>query len=210
MVSLAILSEYSFGARINMGMLWRRFNSQVFLLRVGKQETFHAHVSVLSQSPVLARFCEAPFAENLDGVIEFPDDDPACFARMLEYLYARDYSFIPYTSNMNHPTALIGLARMYILGDKYQLPHLKEITVEKMGKYISSVSSVVKVAFICMADRVYNNTPESDRPFKDFFTKELAIHFISRRDEIPEPLIEEVIYRGGKLASDVFPARCLI
>ena len=135
------------------------------------KERIVAHTAVLSQSPILARFCNALFKETVERVIELPEDDPEDFAQLLEYLYSGDYEM------KNNATAevipletALKLARVYILADKYQLPGLQKEVVWKMGRWWPHSCS----DFFTMASLVYQNTPDSDRPFKDF---------LARRDE---------------------------
>ncbi|KAI9870690.1 MAG: hypothetical protein M1830_003922 [Pleopsidium flavum] len=176
-------------------------SSAVFSLSVGpNKRPLFAHQSVLSQSPVLARFCQPGFRESEVMHIDLPEDDPNVFGRLLEYLYARDYG----TTFMGAYNLADELASIYILAEKYQLKHLQSLTIQKL-KNVDALSRTPR-AFFAISQRIYANTPDSEPFFREYFLQEApgCIEAIAK-DGANE--ISDLLLLGGSFAVDVFEAQ---
>lgn len=67
-------------------------SSPVVTVTVGRQgRLFAAHEDVLFQSPFFAAVCRKQAAEPGTKRVSLPDEDPAVFSAVLEYLYKKDY-----------------------------------------------------------------------------------------------------------------------
>ncbi|KAI9879324.1 MAG: hypothetical protein M1830_008845 [Pleopsidium flavum] len=176
-------------------------SSAVFSLSVGPEKRpLFAHQSVLSQSPVLARFCQPGFRESEVMHIDLPEDDPDVFGRLLEYLYPRDYS----TTFTRAYDLADELASIYILAEKYQLKHLQSLTVQKL-KNVNALSRTPR-AFFAISQHIYANTPDSEPFFRKYFLEE-APGCIEAMGTDGANEISELIILGGSFAVDVFEAQ---
>ncbi|KAI9707788.1 MAG: hypothetical protein M1836_000750 [Candelina mexicana] len=172
-----------------------RFQSDMFTLCVGPDaRLFKVHEAVLFQSPVFAVFCSAEFKEKHDRCINLPDDDPEIFGYLIHYLYAQDYYNLPRTRDPSVQAKELGT--MYLLGEKYQLDRLKRITVNKL-KHAMKAKKDAMIMFE-MAQRIYDNVPDSDEDFRKYF---LSI--------LPECLTYLSLANVTAIMKDVIPTNVL-
>ena len=60
-------------------------------IRCGHDE-YHLHRAIVCpKSDFLAAMCKGNFAEGQSGIINLPDDDPAIFAHVVNFMYTEDY-----------------------------------------------------------------------------------------------------------------------
>ncbi|KAL9119418.1 MAG: hypothetical protein Q9187_004030 [Circinaria calcarea] len=179
----------------------RRFDSEIFTIIVGDTKSrFMAHVSVLSQSPVLACMCSGPFQESLSKLISLPDDDAANFGLLLEFLYQDNLpDLIISGSNAYIET----LADIYILADKYQLQTLKEAVIWQLRSWDGLYNTPMD--FFRMAHRIYHDISHSvsDKSLHDYFHKQARLK-LPLLTSYGVGYLEELLDHGGRFATDVF------
>ncbi|MCJ1305224.1 hypothetical protein MMC08_008038 [Hypocenomyce scalaris] len=180
----------------------RRFNSSIFTILVSESKhVFTAHETVLSQSPVLARFCKSNFKEATTKEITLPDESVESVGRLLEYLYSGDYACAATQKTFDEAVELAG---MYIIGDKYNLERLKILTMDKLIAFEAFPTD--RVDFFSLASLVYRRTPDSDKRFRNYFAFFAPAHIIAMKE--PElRKLEEMMNAGGFFARDTFRAQ---
>lgn len=182
----------------------RRFTSSIFTIIVGETEhVFTVHETVLSQSPVLARFCKSQFKEATTKEITLPDESVESIGRLVEYLYSGDYACGVGEKPFDEALELAG---MYIIADKYNLERLKVITMNKLVAF--NDFPVDKIDFFSLASLVYKHIPDSDERFRNYFTVFAPVH-ITAMEEPEMKLLQEMMKVGGIFAQDTFTAQTL-
>ena len=180
----------------------RRFSSPFFTILAGEDKhMFVAHESVLSQSPVLSRFCKGNFKEAATMEIELPTESRENVGRLLEYLYTGDYACSKAEKAFDEAAELAG---MYIAADKYNLPNLKRITMTKLVHL--EPFPVERMDLFTLASLVYSHIPDSDKDFRAYFASYAPVQ-IMRMDESESTQLEEMMKTGGIFAQDCFRAQ---
>ncbi|KAL8855318.1 MAG: hypothetical protein Q9178_008032 [Gyalolechia marmorata] len=145
------------------------FDSQIFSIITGPEgKVYTAHATYLSQSPVFEKICHGQFHESLTFQIKLPEDDPEVIRALIQYLYTGNFhDFGTIKSGRGSKGAGSQLARLYVTAEKYQLQVLKELVLSKFG----SVSDPEErpIDFLCMAETMYENTPDTDTTWRTFF-----------------------------------------
>ena len=155
--------------------------------------------------------CTGPFLESQTGVLEFPEDDAEDFAILLEYLYTlklpdrwtRDIHRLDSREEMELAHRLTDI---YILGDKYQLPGLKAVIVERLDsmRFLMDMSK----DFFRIASKIYENTcGVDDEAFFNLFTQNavrMARGAFGAEDS--KAILEDMISDGGDFAVDLMRA----
>ena len=149
--------------------------------------------------------CNGPFKEGVEQQIELPEDDANVFGRVLEYMYCDAFG------GFNTPTQNIKvaiLADVYIMLEKYQLLRLKELLIPTIFDDARDAERIEY--FFGAARKIYENTPDSEALFPDYF-KRTVTQTLARRDQqsYMEANIKHCIFEGGKLAQDAFDAYCI-
>ncbi|KAL8880694.1 MAG: hypothetical protein Q9192_007965, partial [Flavoplaca navasiana] len=172
------------------------FQSQIFTILAGRQRhKFTAHASFLSQSPVLDRMCHGPFEESLIFTIHLPDENP-------DTLQAKFGSVNETGCTIR---ALLKLAELYGVAEKYQLQGLKALVIKKLEGSIDVDARPFE--FLMAARKIYNCIPDSD---KEFFKKAST--------KLPPPKLMPQVLRhqyndqleeGGVMAVDMVAALCV-
>lgn len=129
--------------------------------------------------------------------IDLPEDGADEVGRLLEYLYARDYG----STDSEKDILVDELASMYILAEKYQLEHLKTLTVCKIQD-----KNPIPETFFTVGHRIYENTPESDQTFKKY-SLDKAPTCIAYMGKSGADRVRELMLPGGLFAADVFQAQ---
>lgn len=182
----------------------RRFASPIFTILVGEDKyMFMAHESVLSQSPVLSRFCKGNFKEAATMEITLPTESRECIGRLLEYLYTGDYACCSAEKAFDEAAELAG---MYIAADKYNLPELKRITMKKLASLESF--PVDGIDLFSLARLVYSHIPDSDKHFRAYFASYAPVQLM-QMEEPDLNQLEEMMKSGGIFAQDCFRAQKL-
>ena len=181
----------------------------MYKLFVGpEKKLFHAHEAVLSRSPVFERMCNGTFKESVEKQIDLPEDDAVAFGCVLEFMYL---GVVHGYEAPDRAAQVAVLADVYILADKYQLEDLKEFIICPLGALLESANEDGCLeCFFDAASKIYENNPDSDVLFPDFFRKAVA-HLLGQSDQIPhlEAHIRRCICEGGRLAQDTFDTFCL-
>ena len=105
--------------------------------------------------------------------IEFPEEDPKLIARLVRYVYSLDADDMISPSNASQTKADIALylhdhVGTYILGEKYDLPGLKQLSQAKFKSTCSKFTAPVLLpVFLSLVPLVYDNTSEKDRGMRD-------------------------------------------
>lgn len=101
---------------------------------------FYVHKIVLcSQSPVFRTACTGNFKEAADSTYQMTEETTIVVKKMLQYLYTGDYSEQIEDDSTVVPSevpqvSISGLqlhAQLFALGDKYSIPELCELAVDK-------------------------------------------------------------------------------
>ncbi|KAI9788479.1 MAG: hypothetical protein M1835_002259 [Candelina submexicana] len=150
----------------------RRFLSPIFSVLVGSDKIMMtAHKEVLCQSPVLRCMCTGPFVESSAKTLILSEDDPALIGVLLEYLYSGTYdpqhsdllttTTTTTTTNNDNNNAkssdrMEEATELYLLADKYALPHLQHLIVCKLNRGEISYTSE---SFFASAKRIFTVLP---------------------------------------------------
>jgi len=207
--------------------------SPIITLVVGKeQRLFAAHEDVLCLSPFFAAACRGRFREAFTKRISLPDEDPAVFSCVLEYLYKGDY----------YPRLLLNKRRnSWELEDAQVAQQQKAYggrgevectifipevggavlkdtviycTADKFGldelKRLAlrkqGLQTGIEVSTILRSARyAYDNTPDSDSKLRAHY---LALIIRSRKTFKRSGTMQMEMERGGKLFFDLFVAMC--
>ena len=189
---------------------WRSgFQSQIFTILAGRQRhKFTAHASFLCQSPVLERMCHGPFEESLIFTIRLPDENPDTLQAVIQYLYTGNtQKFGSVNETGCTIRALLKLAELYGVAEKYQLQGLKALVIKKLEGSIDVDARPFE--FMMAARKIYNCIPDSDKDFREFFKKAST--------RLPPPKLMPQVLRhqyndqleeGGVMAVDMVAALC--
>jgi len=132
---------------------------------------FKVHrIIVCSQSKVLYKACTRGFKESSTGVIEMADMSYTELNKMVNFFYSMNYDDeIPEEETgyeTGPPISLLQLhARMFALGDRYDIPGLRDMAVKKYSSR-AAVPGMPLELLESIYD-VYNGTPASVRQLRD-------------------------------------------
>lgn len=98
--------------------------------------------------------------EGLSGEIDLKDDDPDMIGNMLSFLYTSDYQ-----DDADDGRPLLVNAKMYAVGDKYDIPALKTLAKDKFAAGLGPNWDIA--TFLEVLETAYTNTPASDRGLRD-------------------------------------------
>ncbi|KAH6847105.1 hypothetical protein B0I37DRAFT_374303 [Chaetomium sp. MPI-CAGE-AT-0009] len=139
---------------------------------------------VCPRSSFFATACNGLFQEGKTGVVALPDDDPQVVNLMIRYLYYLDYPAqpevqdeaveTPQESKSADCSNLTVHARVYALGEKYDIQGLKTLAIEKF-------KTEAKVhwncdEFIRAVEEVYTSTIDQDRGLRDAVVEAIRVH----------------------------------
>lgn len=107
--------------------------SPLIALVVGPQQThFAVHRGIALRVPFLRTALES-FREGVDGRVFLPADEPETVARLLEFIYAGNHA----KPDVDAPDELgkgLGLARLFLLADKWTFDPLADACLEGINK----------------------------------------------------------------------------
>ncbi|KAI4091726.1 MAG: hypothetical protein L6R37_007693 [Teloschistes peruensis] len=187
----------------------KRLKSTQFTLFVGpSKDTYIIHEHVLGASPVLSRMCSQVRKNNAAPQIELPDDHPDDFGSLLDFLYGSDFDSLSDAVDFKAATvesqseAMDELRRIYMLGEKYQLPTLKDCVVGKFGSATDINKSLL--SFPDVAKTMYNQILDSDSIYSDFFveTAQAILGKLSLSLEVHKWINEQAPQAGGLARSE--------
>ncbi|KAL8923442.1 MAG: hypothetical protein Q9172_003139 [Xanthocarpia lactea] len=185
------------------------FDSQIFTIITGPEgKVYTAHAAYLSQSPVFEKICHGRFQESLTFEIKLPEDDPEVIRALIQYLYTGNFhDFGTIKSGRGSKGAGSQLARLYVTAEKYQLQVLKELVLSKFGSVLDPEERPID--FLCMAESMYEITPDTDTLWRNFFKS-----FAARLEKpiwMSKPsrnVFDYYVYGGGAQAVDMVEAIC--
>ncbi|KAI5781243.1 hypothetical protein EDC01DRAFT_249582 [Geopyxis carbonaria] len=182
--------------------------SPIITIHVGEEPTtLSAHMALLQASPFLARACATYTAETPlnERSIQLPDEDLAAVGSLLEYLYTGEY--FPRLIRNGDTTVLEDLpeseasdlddsgehllrhARIYTLGEKLELPKLKELAHSKIHRINSTAKGELRYARF-----VYKNTSREDKviraPIASFWAHRSHVLRHEAEDEFCRMILE--------------------
>ncbi|KAL9583571.1 MAG: hypothetical protein Q9212_002620 [Teloschistes hypoglaucus] len=191
----------------------KRLKSTQFTLFVGpSKENYLIHEHILGTSPVLSRMCSDAKKNNTAPHIELLDEDPDDFGSLLDFLYGSDFDSLGDAENFkaataeNQSEAMDELRRIYMLGEKYQLPTLKDCVV---GKFRSAADiKMYPLSFLNVAKTMYSHILDSDSIYSDFLveTAQTMLGELSLSSDVRK-WINEQAPQAGRMARDLFVAQ---
>lgn len=152
--------------------------------------------------------CHGPFEESLTFTIRLPDENPDTIQAVIQYLYSGNtQKFGSVNETGCTITALLKLAELYGVAEKYQLQGLKALVIKKLEDSIDVDARPFE--FMTAAREIYNCIPDSDKDFREFFRKATT--------KLPPPKVMPRVLRhhynnqleeGGVMAVDMVAALC--
>ena len=154
------------------------------IIRCESREWKVHRVILCASSDYFGTICEATFKvraqqsskpvlmtakEGLSGEIDLKDDEPDMVDNMLQFLYTSNYQ-----DNADGGRPLLVNAKMYSIGDKYNIPTLKTLATEKFSAALGASWDIV--GFPEVIETVYTTTPGSDRGLRDCLAPVLVEH----------------------------------
>ncbi|KAI5458075.1 hypothetical protein BGZ63DRAFT_407382 [Mariannaea sp. PMI_226] len=201
--------------------------SPIITLVVGtEQRLFAAHEEILCNSPFFSQALRNGYMDLATKRISLPDEEPAIFSSVLEYLYKGDYyPRLVHNKRRNsyelEPTDeadrsslestvyhhgidgdLLKDTVIYCAAEKYGLEELKKLALRKQGLQSGIQCSTI----LASARYAYNNTPDSDSKLRAHY---LALIIRSRSTFKRSGTMQLEMYNGGtQLFFDLFVALC--
>ena len=109
---------------------------------VGSQLTkFLVHTSKLREIPFFRACLDAPMKESAEGIVNLPEDDPAAFSEILDWLYQKKFDvdlskICVGNPNESHDTAIVNLritrVRTYMLASKLIMNPLQNAVIDSL------------------------------------------------------------------------------
>lgn len=97
--------------------------------------------------------------EGVTGIINLEDDEPQIVSKMIDFLYTAKYADDPQTD------LLMQSVKIYVIGEKYDIPTLKHYAKWKFDDAMSSKWNAK--SFAAALKLMYEETPDKDRLLKD-------------------------------------------
>ncbi|KAF4312252.1 hypothetical protein GTA08_BOTSDO12390 [Botryosphaeria dothidea] len=130
------------------------------IVRCSDGTDYHVHKSVVyTQCKLFANAADGSFQES-SGLVTLANDPPAAIRALLQHLYGIEYTEDPDTALVVHH------ARVYTIGEIYQVPELKTLAAARFRE----AASFVRVNYEDLAQaikEIYESTPTGDRTLRD-------------------------------------------
>lgn len=181
----------------------------MFTLTVGPEaKSFTAHAAFLSQSPVFEKMCSGQFQESHTCEIKLPEDNPELIRAFIQYLYTGNFlDFGSLESGHCPKDAASQLAGLYMTAEKYQIQKLKRLILCKLNSVLDPKECPLD--FLCIAELMYENIPDSDRAWRTFFKKWAAhLRKPTLMSESVRTVFDNYLHQGGAQAVDMMEAVC--
>lgn len=133
------------------------------------------------------------FLEGVTKEIALPEDDADSFGRIIEHLYGNNDAAL----DVDDSDEAEKLANLYGLAEKYQLPGLKDLVIQKLKQL--DLLKENRMTFFNIAHQICQVTGESDEIFGAYFAHQAVIHMASMSKTESEEL-SEIVYSGGHFA----------
>ncbi|KAK5730471.1 hypothetical protein LTR15_000408 [Elasticomyces elasticus] len=154
---------------------------------------FKVHrVVMCSASPVIAGACDNNMKEREEGVIEHNEYDADTVERMIQYVYTQTYDVdkagpsgaaedmvkpaFHDTTSADINDVLIAHARVFVIGDYYDLPGLKVLAVERFAEAATAVWKLE--GFIDVIKEVYELTGPNHHEIREAL-RQIAVEHIT-------------------------------
>ncbi|EAW06333.1 BTB/POZ domain protein [Aspergillus clavatus NRRL 1] len=142
------------------------FRSSIFsdLKIISKDQEFKVHrLIICGQSAYFARLFNHNWKEVEESVVRLEDDDPRAVEAMINFLYGFDYNSIGRDRERVSP--MLFHAKVYQVGDKYDVPKLKEQARTEFAAAIQTDWDMDD--FPLAIAGAYSTTPSGDRGLRD-------------------------------------------
>lgn len=141
------------------------------------------------------------FQEGQTRNITLLEDDPKMIASMVYFIYTGDYK-----DDGDGKLPMLYNAGMYAVGDKYDIPLLKDLAASKFSNALQAFDNFIVNVFIDAIHTVYTTTLSSDRNLRDRLIPVLKSHKkVLRKDDGFMNLFSSGLDDGG-FAIDVVDA----
>ncbi|KAF2660590.1 hypothetical protein K491DRAFT_36679 [Lophiostoma macrostomum CBS 122681] len=162
-----------------------------------RDDEYHIHrVIMCSHSSWFSRVCAKASTESSIQTIDLSADDPDAVDAMLQYCYQLDYAdkFLGLSSAGYTIYTLSPHVDIYLLAERYSIPGLKQLAVDKFEARASVLSRVQvnKDKFFHAIRVIYATTRSGENDLKRVAVRLCADH------------AEQYILQGGKIAAKVF------
>ncbi|KAI7257543.1 hypothetical protein KC343_g6462 [Hortaea werneckii] len=155
--------------------LKRAFTSEEHsdLTIICQDRQWKAHKFLLcAQSEWFRKACAGPWKEGKEGTITLKEDDPQVIDALLHWLYNFEYD--EYGLSQDHQCPMVLDVRVYAAADKYFVPNLKRLAVEKFEKHTKA--GWKSDGFANAIPEAYVVVPESDRTLKNIIIDVASAH----------------------------------
>ncbi|KAF2469470.1 uncharacterized protein BDR25DRAFT_289037 [Lindgomyces ingoldianus] len=162
-----------------------------------RDDEYHVHrVIMCSHSQWFAKVCAKTSPETITQTIDLGADDPDAVDAMLQYCYQLDYAdkFLGLSSAGYTIYTLTPHIDIYLLAERYSIPGLKQLALEKFEVRAAVLSRVEvnKDKFFQAIRIIYASTRPGEDDLRNSAVKLCADHS------------EQYILQGGKTAARVF------
>lgn len=136
------------------------------------------------------------------GEVNLDEEMPDMIERLVNYFYTLSYNDMEDPQSENRqPGDLVINASMYTLGDKYDIPPLKDLARERFMADLKTGWSHGHL--LALVDVVYNTTPETDRGLRDCMEQMVREH---GRELLKKEDFKDAVKSNGGFALDVASA----
>ncbi|OCL06890.1 hypothetical protein AOQ84DRAFT_378197 [Glonium stellatum] len=163
--------------------LMRYFDSAEFsdLIVRCRDDEYHVHrIIMCSQSQFFAKACAERFKDFKPPIIDLSADDPEAIDAMLQYCYQLDYAdkFLGLNSTGYTIYTLTPHIDVYLIAEKYCIPGLKKLAVDKFEARATVLSRVEvnKEKFFEAIRIIYASTHPTDTCLRKVAVKLCADH----------------------------------
>ncbi|KAL9598512.1 MAG: hypothetical protein Q9179_003889 [Wetmoreana sp. 5 TL-2023] len=147
-------------------------------------------------------------SESNNSKINLPEDDPYLVSLMLQFLYTETYTVDTEDENKHldpgYPTFVLKThARLYSLGDKYDIPLLCRLAAYRFRQYLR-IGAHLTEAFECVP-WIYDSIPDNDRALRDGIIKEIT-HRVEEinSDPMHREALMELVHHYEHFREDMF------
>jgi hypothetical protein len=130
--------------------------------------------------------------EAVTGIINLEDDEPEIVSKMIDFLYTAKYADDPQTD------LLMQSVKIYVIGEKYDVPTLKHYAKWKFDDAIHSKWNAK--SFAAALKLMYEETPDKDRLLKDMAIDAAGYHM---KELLASEDFAAVCQENGQIAFEI-------